>query len=191
MIDRTPLWLEQVEESRRVPFRDYERMQFRHRVIVADCIGERIRGNDLVGLRFAENAACLARINSFTDCPEIFVVTRTLVRIAFETPCLKIGQVVLAAMLSRKNMVHFDGSCDLAVAGALMSYGASLLDAYRQAGVYVGRILKGERPSELPIMQPTKFELVINLKTAKALGLEVPPQSMAAVAFDEALELAR
>jgi putative tryptophan/tyrosine transport system substrate-binding protein len=114
---------------------------------------------------------------SFTTAAQQGAVALTVV----QDPFYNSQRELLVALAARHKLPVLYPLREFAEIGGLVSYGHNLVDGYREMGVYAGRVLKGEKPADLPVVQPTKFEFVINLKTTKALELTVPPQLLAAV----------
>jgi putative ABC transport system substrate-binding protein len=128
-----------------------------------------------------------ARTNSEIDTAFTTLLTKRVDAFLISPESLFVARrVQLTTLAARHALPALYHRRELAEAGGLMSYGSNLMDQFRQAGVYAGRILKGEKPAEMPVELPTKFELVINLQTAKTIGIEIPATLLARA--DEVIE---
>jgi putative ABC transport system substrate-binding protein len=132
-----------------------------------------------------ETTVINAATNTELDTAFAAAAQQRAAAVLFEDAYFSSRRKQIAALGLRHSLLTV-GQPDTIAAGVLIGYGPSFPDSYRQAGVYVGRILKGEKPSDLPVLQPAKFELLVNLKTARALGLEIPPSLLARA--DEVIE---
>jgi putative ABC transport system substrate-binding protein len=137
-----------------------------------------------IGLRIQTLKA--ATIREIDTAFESLVLARTGALLISNDNFLNIQNKQIIALAKRHAVPVMYGSPEFVVAGGLVSYGASMTDMYRQLGLYAGRILQGANPADLPVMQSTKLELVINLRTAKSLGLNIPDKLLALA--DEVIE---
>jgi putative ABC transport system substrate-binding protein len=136
-------------------------------------------GRQMVAVRVAAE-------RELDDAIASFLAQKVDALIISASPLFNSRRDQLIALAARHALPAIYQFRDSVASGSLISYGASADDSYRQAGVYVGRILKGDKPADLPVLQPVKFELAINLKTAKALDLTVPHTLLATA--DEVIE---
>jgi putative tryptophan/tyrosine transport system substrate-binding protein len=172
---------------------------FRQLVPKATTIGVLVSSNNPGNEQERHNVEAAARATGLqtiildaTSDPEIETAFATLVKRRVGAVFVGSGAFLfsnrdqLVALAARHRIPASYSLREFVTAGGLMSYGASITESYRQAGIYAGRILKGEKPAELPVVRSTKFEFVLNLKTAKALGLDIPPTLLALA--DEVIE---
>jgi putative tryptophan/tyrosine transport system substrate-binding protein len=151
-------------------------MSRRRRTRCHDQAAIRRMGESRDGARFRWHLACRQGLDA-----AVITLVQQRVAALFVAPQadFRIWRQQILALAERNALPTSFSNSDFVVAGGLMSYGPNQTESYREAGVYTGRILKGEKPAELPVLVSTKFNFALNLKTAKALGLTIPPSILA------------